>query len=457
MAKNKKDQKNSQSLFIKFSDDFWIMLDKIAQIDNSEIAWSLYELDSNPLVKNIMRVSKVDVSNKEGRFLVTISGSVVDVRITSFIKNYFGSDFSDAQIEKFVKAYNRIIGSLTSGEDDGSEEIEVENFTYDPTDIKATFISMVTETYPHGHEEEVLKYLPSFLKKDKYGNYYHLIGKSDTAFTSHLDTASRTKSEVNLREFEKDGQTFIKTDGTSILGADDKAGVTVLLYMIHNNVPGVYWFFIGEERGGIGSRDVAKDLNSYSFMKDVKKVVSFDRRNYYSVITSQMGVSCCSNEFAQSLCGELNKSGLKLTLDPTGVFTDSASFIDLIPECTNVSVGYFDEHRNTELQNISYLKKLCKASVACDWDKLVVKRKIGIDEEVSKKYARMVGETRRLMTNNQIKFSSEDGKLVYNIDIINGELNHFHDDMVKLERLFAQFRQQPSVSFSENTIKIQFD
>ena len=457
MAKNKKDQKNSQSPFIKFSDDFWIMLDKIAQVDNSEIAWSLYELDSNPLVKNIMRVSNVDLSEKEGRFSVTISGSKVDVRITAFIKNYFGDQFSETEIEKFVKSYNKVVGGFGGGEEDDSNKVEIKNFTYDPTDIKATFISMVTETYPHGHEEEVLKYLPSFLKKDKYGNYYHLIGKSDTAFTSHLDTASRTKSEVNLREFEKDGQTFIKTDGTSILGADDKAGVTVLLYMIHNNVPGVYWFFIGEERGGIGSRDVAKDLNSYSFMKDVKKVVSFDRRNYYSVITSQMGVSCCSNEFAQSLCGELNKSGLKLTLDPTGVFTDSASFIDLIPECTNVSVGYFDEHRNTELQNISYLKKLCKAAVACDWDKLVVKRKIGIDEEVSKKYARMVGETRRLMTNNQIKFSSENGKLVYNIDIINGELNHFHDDMVKLERLFAQYRQQPSVSFSENTIKIQFD
>ncbi len=170
-----------------------------------------------------------------------------------------------------------------------------------------------------------------------------------------------------------------------------------------------------------------------------------------------MGVSCCSNEFAQSLCDELNKSGLKLTLDPTGVFTDSASFIDLIPECTNVSVGYFDEHRHTELQNITYLKSLCKAAVACDWNKLVVKRKIGIDEEVSRKYARMVGETRRLMTNNKIKFSSEDGKLVYNIDIINGELNYFHDDMVKLERLFAKFRQQPSISFNENTIKIQFD
>ena len=458
MAKNKKQEKNSQAPLIKFSDDFWIMLDKIAQVDNSEIAWSLYELDSNPIVKNIMRVSNVDLSEKEGRFSVTISGSKVDVRITSFIKNYFGDQFSEAKIEKFVKSYNKIVGGFGEDEEDEAyEKVEVEDFKYDPTDIKSTFISLVTETYPYGHEEEVLKYLPSFLKKDQHGNYYHLIGKSDTAFTCHLDTASRTKSVVNLREFEKDGQTFLKTDGNSILGADDKAGVTVLLYMIHNNVPGVYWFFIGEERGGIGSRDVAKDLNSYSFMKDVKKVVSFDRRNYYSVITSQMGVACCSNEFAQSLCDELNKSGLKLTLDPTGIFTDSASFIDLIPECTNVSVGYFDEHRHTEIQNITYLKSLCKAAVACDWDKLVVKRKIGIDEEVSRKYARMVGETRRLMTNNKIKFSSEDGKLVYNIDIINGELNYFHDDMVKLERLFAKFRQQPSISFNENTIKIQFD
>jgi len=458
MAKNKKQEKNSQAPLIKFSDDFWIMLDKIAQVDNSEIAWSLYELDSNPLVKNIMRVSKVDISDKEGRFTVTISGSKVDVRISAFIKNYFGSDFSEFKIESFIKSYNKIVGGFDGEEEDiDLENIEVENFSYDPTDIKSTFISLVTETYPYGHEEEVLKYLPSFLKKDKHGNYYHLIGKSDTAFTCHLDTASRTKDVVNLREFEKDGQTFIKTDGTSILGADDKAGVTVLLYMIHNNVPGVYWFFIGEERGGIGSRDVAKDLDSYPFMKDVKKVVSFDRRNYYSVITSQMGVACCSNDFGQSLCDELNKSGLKLTLDPTGVFTDSASFIDLIPECTNVSVGYFDEHRHTELQNITYLKSLCKAAVACDWDKLVVKRKIGIDEEVSKKYARMVGETRRLMTNNKIKFSSEEGRLVYSIDIINGELDDFHGDMVKLERLFAKFRQQTSISFHENTIKIEFD
>jgi len=460
MSKNNNDKikKGSKQIpLIRFTDDFWIFLDKISQTSNSEIAWFLYELDSNPIIKNVMRISEVDISNKEGRFSVKISGSRVDIRISAFIKNYFGTSFSDIQIQNFIKSYNRIIGGITTEKDDESKKIEPMGFEYDPSDIKSTFISLVTETYPYGHEEEVLKYLPTFLKKDKHGNYYHIIGKSDTAFTCHLDTASRKKSGVNLREFEKDGQTFIKTDGTSILGADDKAGVTVLLYMIHNNIPGVYWFFIGEERGGIGSRNVARDLNDYSFMNGVKKVISFDRRNYYSVITSQMGVSCCSNEFAQSLCDELNKSGLKITLDPTGIFTDSASFIDLIPECTNISVGYFDEHQNSEIQNISYLIKLCKAVISCDWNKLVVKRKVGIDEDISKKYNRLVSETKRLMTSNKIKLTSEDGKLIYNIDIINGELNYFHDDMVKLEELFNRYRKQPIISFNENTIKIEIE
>lgn len=458
MAKDKKvDKSRKIEPLIKFSDDFWIMLDKLAESENSEIAWALYDLDSNPTLKNVMRVERVDISDKEGRFTVTISGHNIDVRITAFIKNYFGSDFSDAQIEKFVKVYNKLIDFGQDEEEYEYDYIDTEGFRYDPSDIRNTFLSLVTETYPHGHEEEVVHLLPKGLKKDSYGNYYYVIGNSDTAFTCHLDTASRTKSEVNLIEYEKDGETFIGTDGKSILGADDKAGVTVLMYMMHNNVPGVYWFFIGEERGGLGSRDVVNNYQSFDFMKNIKKVVSFDRRNYYSVITKQMGVPCCSNEFARSLCGELNSHGLKLDLDDTGVFTDSANFIDIVPECTNISVGYFDEHRHTEIQNLTYLEKLCKASVACDWNKLTIKRNVGIEEEVSKKYSRLVGEARRMYTNNKIKYSSEDGKLLMSIDIINGELNDFSDDINSLERLFAKYKYNPSISFHENTIKIKFD
>lgn len=453
--KNTKIDKNP---LIRFTDDFWIVLDKLAQVDSSEIAWSLYELDSNPQIRNVMRITDMDVSDKEGRFSVKIAGKYNDVRIVGFIKNYFGTQYSQDKIEKFIKNYNQIIsGRTTSKRDDGSKIIEKTDFVYNPDDVRSTFLSLVTETYPHGHEEEVVKYLPNFLKRDSYGNYYHVIGDSDTSFTCHLDTASSKKSEIVLREVEKSGEVYIKSDGTTILGADDKAGVTVLLYMINKGVPGVYWFFIGEERGAVGSRAVAKTYDTYPFMKKIKKMVSFDRRNYFSVITYQMGGICCSEEFGQSLCDEMNKYDMKLTLDPTGVFTDSASFVDIIPECTNISVGYFDEHRTTEIQNLTYLEKLCKAASKCDWDKLVVKRKVGLDDDIQIKYKKLVQEARIMYMNNEVKISSEEGKLIFDIEVVDGFIEHFHDDMKKLEKLFMRHRQTPKITFIENRIKIKFN
>ena len=108
---------------------------------------------------------------------------------------------------------------------------------------------------------------------------------------------------------------------------------------------------------------------------DVTKVVAFDRRNYYSVITEQMGGVCCSDEFANGLCAELNKGGLKMNLDPTGILTDSACFMDDMPEITNISVGYFNEHTGQEIQNITFLEKLAKAVLNVNWEGLPVKRK----------------------------------------------------------------------------------
>jgi hypothetical protein len=450
---------SDKSPLIKFSDDFWIMLDRLSQTQNSEIAWSLYELDSNPYIQNIMRISGMDVSDKPNKFIATISSHKVNLDIDKFLKSYFGKEFSDESIKRFIFAYNRLISGQNATKSVDFKSVELKEFRFNPSDIKSTFLSLVTETYPHGHEEEVVKFLPQFLKRDSFGNYYHIIGESDTSFTSHLDTASFVKSEINLIEFEKDGELFIKTDGRSILGADDKSGVTILLYLIHNNIPGVYWFFIGEERGGIGSRKVVTNYDKYPFMKNIKKMVSFDRRNYYSVITNQGGVECCSNEFAKSLCDELNRGGLKLGLDPTGVFTDSANFIDVIPECTNISVGYFDEHRNTEMQNISYLEKLCKSVVSCDWNKLEIKRKIYSDIELndSLKYRKMIIDVRKIYTFNKISIKNEDGKLVFLIDVTEGQLDKFYQDMNKLDRLFLMYRQQPNISFIENMIKIKFE
>ena len=107
--------------------------------------------------------------------------------------------------------------------------------------IKETFLALTSKTYPYGFEKELSSFLPKGYYNDEQGNYYYKIGNSRTAFTSHLDTACKSQVKV---VHKIDGM-MIRTDGKSILGADDKAGVTILLYMIEKNVPGLYCFFVG--------------------------------------------------------------------------------------------------------------------------------------------------------------------------------------------------------------------
>lgn len=253
----------------------------------------------------------------------------------------------------------------------------------DPKSPKETFLSLTSRTYPHGHEEEVLDLLPS-LDKDQFGNYYLVVGeKPTTMFTSHFDTADHRQNDVVRFTYTENGDEFVCTDGNTILGADDKAGVTVMLYMIANGVPGIYYFFIGEERGGIGSKALASEFKNIEVLNDVVRCVSFDRRNYGSVITMQLGKQCCSSQFAKALSSAYTSLGLDMSPDPTGIFTDSAMMMAEIPECTNVSVGYFDEHTGRERQNLSFLERLCRASVSLDWNSLPTSRDLSVISDSS--------------------------------------------------------------------------
>lgn len=255
----------------------------------------------------------------------------------------------------------------------------MKNYTYEW--IKSTFIELTKNTYPYGHEDEVAQLISDKFKlnleKDTHGNYYVKIGESRTMFTSHFDTANKNFCSVN-HTFDGD---LIKTDGKSILGADDKAGVTIMMYMIQNQIPGLYYFFCGEEVGCVGSSLLAK-------FGDVKgkydKVISFDRRGTTSVITHQSRQRTSSDKFAEALSKELNKFGLSYEKDDTGVYTDSAEFSEIVPECTNISVGYYSEHTFNERQDILHLSNLADACLLVDWESLPVVR----DPKVSdyKKY-----------------------------------------------------------------------
>ena len=188
-------------------------------------------------------------------------------------------------------------------------------------DIKEKFLSLTQHTYPHGKEHELFDKLPQNLEMDDFGNLFIKIGESDVMFTSHLDTATSAYTKVN---HVFDGN-IIKTDGKSILGADDKAGVTVMLNMIEKQVPGLYYFFLGEEVGCLGSKKVA-EKQKVEKIPYINKVISFDRRGTDSIITFQASSRCCSDKFGEELSKRLNEveSTFKYKNDPTGVYTDSA-------------------------------------------------------------------------------------------------------------------------------------
>ncbi len=240
--------------------------------------------------------------------------------------------------------------------------------------IKETFLRLTSKTYPHGTESELFPILYSEidgLESDEFGNLFVKIGESDVMFTSHLDTASPANTKVN---HVFDGN-VIKTDGKSILGADDKAGVTVMMYMIKKRVPGLYYFFLGEEVGCIGSKKVAA-VQKENKIEGINKVISFDRRNTKSIITYQSSQRCASDTFGKALSEQLNKADetFSYDIDPTGVLTDSVQFIKIYSECTNISVGYQSEHTFSESQDIDHLEKLAVACTKVDWNGLPVER-----------------------------------------------------------------------------------
>ena len=238
--------------------------------------------------------------------------------------------------------------------------------------IEQKFLELTNRTYPHGTEQDLFHLLPDNLETDEFGNKFIYIGENpSTMFTCHLDTASSRVDEVRHKF---DGN-YIKTDGRTILGADDKAGCVILLNMIEHKIKGLYYFFLGEERGCVGSRQVSSKHKTNP-IPSINKVISFDRRGTNSVITHQLGGRCCSEKFGRALSIELNKNSedFKYTNDSTGIYTDSAQFTDIYPECTNISVGYYDEHSTSERQDIVHLRKLSEACLSVDWNNLPIDR-----------------------------------------------------------------------------------
>jgi hypothetical protein len=146
----------------------------------------------------------------------------------------------------------------------------------------------------------------------------------------------------------------------------------MLLHLLKSNVPAYYIFTRGEECGGIGAGHLAehhKDL-----LAEFDRAVAFDRRGTSSVITHQMVGRTCSDKFAEALSDALGTDTLMYAPDDTGSYTDTAEFIGVIPECTNISVGYEREHSANETLNLDHFLDLLNHVATINWDTLPVDR-----------------------------------------------------------------------------------
>lgn len=202
-----------------------------------------------------------------------------------------------------------------------------------------------------------------------------------TMFTSHTDTVHDTGGPNGIRLDTTDPKRVLwRADEGDCLGADDGAGVALMVHMIEAGVPGLYVFFRGEEVGGIGSSWMDKHFNSV--LKDIDRCISLDRADQNDVITHQGIGRCCSDAFASALAAALTTDDLTLAYlpDNTGVFTDSANLVDHIPECTNLSVGYKHQHGDGEYQDVTFLQRLADQLCLVPWDDLPTERDPKADE-----------------------------------------------------------------------------
>lgn len=256
----------------------------------------------------------------------------------------------------------------------------------------ADLVDLLSYARPHASAGELtflrewlmprLRSLGAEYALDDFGNIWVDVPTPSLAYgpsilwSCHVDTVHAPNATRQGIKWADDGRTLelVKRKPGRCLGADDGAGVWLLLRMIAAQVPGSYVFHRGEEVGRLGSLWVVE--NTPDKLKGYDACVAFDRRDYDNLITHQMGERCASEAFSDSLGAALNSTGAGLSYrsDDTGSYTDSYSYAGLVSECVNLSVGYDGEHGPRETLDALHLWRLAQAVTCADFGAVICER-----------------------------------------------------------------------------------
>lgn len=168
----------------------------------------------------------------------------------------------------------------------------------------------------------------------KVGKYLVAVG-SGVGLVAHLDVIGDipAKEVVYNRKYI--------TAINSILGADDRVGVFIILKMLQLGYRPTIIFTHDEEKGTIGARHFAQDFSNIG----VKYLVQLDRKGK-GVVFYDNG----NEKFIDYILSFRDK-------EEFGSFSDISV---LCPMCNvsgcNLGVGYYNEHTNSEYQSIKDLE-----------------------------------------------------------------------------------------------------
>jgi len=294
-------------------------------------------------------------------------------------------------------------------------------------------LDILTYRREHGSKGELAfinKYMNKFQTlKDPEGEilgfYFDNRSKNQrTLFVSHIDSVhhgeiERIHQDIN---YDKEFDIIYADKNSNCLGADDGSGVSLLLEMIRADKKGFYLFTRGEEKGCIGSKGIAQ--HHPDFLAQFDHAIQFDRKGVDSIITHQMGARSCSDSFANKLATLFNvNSSLLFKPDNSGVYTDTAEFTHLIPECTNISIGYFNQHTNSEYQDYKFYKTILEQVLAIEWHKIT----LPVDRDTSEMDYFNYQDDIRLMQYDEIKAwvkSSSDDEIALTIEELLFDLDY---------------------------------
>ena len=318
------------------------------------------------------------------------------------------SETKETQVENNKETNTTVANdekSTTSGEESNSnsEESNVSNTEEDEVETKEEekedpinddmelaylnqkFVVETMSVPTDSHNEfRMVVYIIQFAKRngieyefDDYGNIYLTKGKLEEGefypcVTSHLDTVQHEqqpyiRAGVNLDlkcELTKDNEHKLSVDtkGQSSIGigADDKGGVCICLSMFEHFAKLKACFFLCEEIGCYGSKELDKD-----WFKDVGYCIGYDSPDLFRAAWSCAGVKLFSYEFYEKwmkpVCDEW---GLKdcFYSEPITDVMEIRKQTGVM--CMNFGNGGYNAHMGSEYCIIEHMDHACGMGIA---------------------------------------------------------------------------------------------